>query len=839
MSAVSFRFLSSVSANVSQTHLIAEVEELKVALSKGDLSGVREIAQALSGAGRKLVASHILEKEETSPLSITLMLFEALASDRLQWEDETKHCLARCARLFMELTCIKCTKEKRTLYPETKKSLREQTEKILNHAKQEQVGLIYELKCSSEALKLMEEMDPKYTLFLLETLTNLGMSSISGLLKEIPNLVKQIGKDWFSEALYIYWIGTLARENLELFKEQQQMIAQRLDTLEIAQTAVEFFGDLILNGSSNISYMALTGKPGLIVLANQKDPKFTLLRSTMWPVRYRAIEILSELTNHADPKIASAATQALLDCRLRESNPIVKKLLEQLEQRPKIQSQWIQEFGAKKEETIQENLSAALEKMEKSLQACKQDILERDAANQLDSKKLQREREAIEEERRSIEARHNEFFATQGQAKEQNLLEHQILETQKKDLAARVRDLAREQDLQQQASKRLQLEKKDVEQEQLCIKMQLEECLAYRKNIEEMHLKIKGFQEVLNAVLIAQSHIKPEEKKPIKEDKKIPMSYCCPITLELMKDPVMADDDYTYERSAIEKHLITSHISPFTRQPISKNLRPNRAIRDAIEEYKDSLPKPLGLIPPSLDSLKQDTRSKNREVDSMPTFDQQPPTNIDNSINSNDEPANRQIQRKDCDLQSIQSNEPVVVRDTVKIAKEQSKDNVTMSTSRPLYPILAAQEPESLPQPSSTSVVDKLPSRLVVHAEQPKKKVEEEASHNEYPWFKEALTSMKEQDNSPNAVSLERKWTLLLQRNTDTLQGNYFDMLFSSSEFTINLEDAEIMVNVMEKVTGPIGFIKGYRITEQAYACLRKYSTHLELWKNRVVSDKA
>eukprot|EP00656_Telonema_subtile_P021925 TRINITY_DN2295_c0_g1_i9.p1 TRINITY_DN2295_c0_g1~~TRINITY_DN2295_c0_g1_i9.p1 ORF type:complete len:943 (+),score=176.53 TRINITY_DN2295_c0_g1_i9:89-2917(+) len=57
----------------------------------------------------------------------------------------------------------------------------------------------------------------------------------------------------------------------------------------------------------------------------------------------------------------------------------------------------------------------------------------------------------------------------------------------------------------------------------------------------------------------------------------------CPITFQVMKDPVTAEDGYTYESSAILKWLAQSGTSPITKEPMAANLVPNRAIRDILE----------------------------------------------------------------------------------------------------------------------------------------------------------------------------------------------------------------------------------------------------------------
>jgi hypothetical protein len=64
----------------------------------------------------------------------------------------------------------------------------------------------------------------------------------------------------------------------------------------------------------------------------------------------------------------------------------------------------------------------------------------------------------------------------------------------------------------------------------------------------------------------------------------IPIEYLCPITMDIMTDPVICDDGYTYERSAIQN--IPNGISPITRQPINiSNLITNRALKDSIKRF--------------------------------------------------------------------------------------------------------------------------------------------------------------------------------------------------------------------------------------------------------------
>eukprot|EP00210_Caulerpa_lentillifera_P006942 g6637.t1 len=59
----------------------------------------------------------------------------------------------------------------------------------------------------------------------------------------------------------------------------------------------------------------------------------------------------------------------------------------------------------------------------------------------------------------------------------------------------------------------------------------------------------------------------------------------CPITIEVMQDPVIAADGHTYERRAIEQWLRQKKESPVTRQPISSTvLTRNLAIKHIVNQ---------------------------------------------------------------------------------------------------------------------------------------------------------------------------------------------------------------------------------------------------------------
>ena len=70
------------------------------------------------------------------------------------------------------------------------------------------------------------------------------------------------------------------------------------------------------------------------------------------------------------------------------------------------------------------------------------------------------------------------------------------------------------------------------------------------------------------------------------EAEEVPDDYICPITAEIMTDPVSTMDGFTYERTAITEWLRTKDTSPFTGTTLeSKSLIPNYSLRSVIRSF--------------------------------------------------------------------------------------------------------------------------------------------------------------------------------------------------------------------------------------------------------------
>ncbi len=111
------------------------------------------------------------------------------------------------------------------------------------------------------------------------------------------------------------------------------------------------------------------------------------------------------------------------------------------------------------------------------------------------------------------------------------------------------------------------------------------------ENLEDFHVNAphrlrRGSQE---SPTPSTSTSPPPPRFIVPEGVEIPNEFLCPITLEIMQDPVIASDGHTYERSAILQH-ISLHAeyprSPLTRDVLQSNiLISNNNLVKMIEDF--------------------------------------------------------------------------------------------------------------------------------------------------------------------------------------------------------------------------------------------------------------
>lgn len=83
-----------------------------------------------------------------------------------------------------------------------------------------------------------------------------------------------------------------------------------------------------------------------------------------------------------------------------------------------------------------------------------------------------------------------------------------------------------------------------------------------------------------------------------------PSEFVCPVSLELMNDPVIVSTGHTFDRPSIEAWFATGRMTnPVTGIPLTnRNLTPNFALRDAIATYRAAQEAPLPI------SLEEETK---------------------------------------------------------------------------------------------------------------------------------------------------------------------------------------------------------------------------------------
>ena len=68
----------------------------------------------------------------------------------------------------------------------------------------------------------------------------------------------------------------------------------------------------------------------------------------------------------------------------------------------------------------------------------------------------------------------------------------------------------------------------------------------------------------------------------------VPNEMCCPISFEIMENPVLCSvSGHSYEKEVIEEYIKDKGEDPLTRQPVTMDkLAPNRALRDMIASWR-------------------------------------------------------------------------------------------------------------------------------------------------------------------------------------------------------------------------------------------------------------
>eukprot|EP01080_Neovahlkampfia_damariscottae_P001939 gene1939-1447_t len=110
----------------------------------------------------------------------------------------------------------------------------------------------------------------------------------------------------------------------------------------------------------------------------------------------------------------------------------------------------------------------------------------------------------------------------------------------------------------------------------------------YIKDMEDRGQERERIEEVTKSLTNLSLKLSGKLIKVISSKNDVPEEFICPITKEIMEDPVIMEDGNTYERFAIHKYLKENSTSPITKEKIiSMKLTPNHTLRKLIQNYKE------------------------------------------------------------------------------------------------------------------------------------------------------------------------------------------------------------------------------------------------------------
>jgi ankyrin repeat protein len=134
-----------------------------------------------------------------------------------------------------------------------------------------------------------------------------------------------------------------------------------------------------------------------------------------------------------------------------------------------------------------------------------------------------------------------------------------------------------------------------------------------------LKLKFLVFCLAINVVFTGLLFASEEPTQPLVDsDRSIPRQYICPITQEIMSDPVIASDGHSYEREEITRWIALNSTSPVTREPLENSLTPNLALRSLISDWREiSVASALRLPVATLSSSGVESESALSEAQSL------------------------------------------------------------------------------------------------------------------------------------------------------------------------------------------------------------------------------
>ena len=174
-------------------------------------------------------------------------------------------------------------------------------------------------------------------------------------------------------------------------------------------------------------------------------------------------------------------------------------------------------------------------------------------------------------------------------ANKEQIKDISVLRDDRQEILLRLKKLEKDKDIEIARIKRLLDEKTKIVQrhvDKLRKDTEIFKDLLSRKRLNWFKRRnvTKCREPRIENPFIVNDHMNFFTNKEIQEEE-IPVELLCPITLTLMKDPVITSDGHTYERAAISDWLKRNNRSPATNDRLtSKNLISNITLRKFIRQ---------------------------------------------------------------------------------------------------------------------------------------------------------------------------------------------------------------------------------------------------------------
>ena len=130
----------------------------------------------------------------------------------------------------------------------------------------------------------------------------------------------------------------------------------------------------------------------------------------------------------------------------------------------------------------------------------------------------------------------------------------------------------------------------DVIKSIICLEQEdnLEKAEIISKYISIFDKLLKNKKVQIGGCYYSHTKSKKEKETEINYKNEPLLEYMCPISQEVMNDPVLAQDGFTYERKQIEQWFKNHSNSPLTRENISSTLLENKTLKTIIEDWKET-----------------------------------------------------------------------------------------------------------------------------------------------------------------------------------------------------------------------------------------------------------